>query len=200
MTTLHEIGALLKSYRQKGGLTVSALAERSNVHRNTLSALEHGVGNVELNTLLAVCDQLGLDLVPTPRRIAALFREEQFVSYYPSTKSVFEKQETIRRVHDVDSQKLHHERDSSALQKRIAARLASTKGSEPLDRKATSPEKGSSTVGSDNRDAKLHSPKRGWSMLTETWPIEDLDEPTALQKRISTRLAATVKPKNKERK
>lgn len=71
MTTLRDIGSKIKAARQRQQLTLLALAEKSHVHRNTLSALEQGVGNVELNTLLALCEQLGLDVVLVPRNAAA---------------------------------------------------------------------------------------------------------------------------------
>ncbi|WP_151448973.1 helix-turn-helix domain-containing protein [Lacisediminimonas profundi] len=67
MATLRDIGSKIKTARQRQQLTLLALAEKSHVHRNTLSALEQGVGNVELNTLLALCEQLGLDVVLVPR-------------------------------------------------------------------------------------------------------------------------------------
>lgn len=76
MTTLRDIGATLRSYRKRKGLTVSALADASHVHRNTLSALENGTGNVELNTLLGICEQLGLELLLAPGRVGHLLREE----------------------------------------------------------------------------------------------------------------------------
>ncbi|MDO8300905.1 helix-turn-helix domain-containing protein [Lacisediminimonas sp.] len=71
MTTLLDIGSKIRTARQRQQLSASALAEKSRVHRNTLSALEQGTGNVELNTLLALCEQLGLDIVLTPRETAA---------------------------------------------------------------------------------------------------------------------------------
>ena len=72
MTTLADLGATIRSIRLQLGLNLSELATRSQVHRNRIAALERGVGNVELNTLLAICDQLGLDVVLRPAQIAAL--------------------------------------------------------------------------------------------------------------------------------
>jgi transcriptional regulator with XRE-family HTH domain len=62
MTTLHDIGSQLREERQRRKLFKVKLAQASGVHRNTVSDLEAGVGNVELNTLLALCEQLGLDV------------------------------------------------------------------------------------------------------------------------------------------
>lgn len=62
MTTLQEIGAQLREERLRRKLYKVKLAEASGVHRNTVSDLESGSGNVELNTLIALCDQLGLDI------------------------------------------------------------------------------------------------------------------------------------------
>lgn len=62
MTTLHEIGAKLREERLRRKLFKVKLAEASGLHRNTVSDLESGSGNVGLNTLIALCDQLGLDI------------------------------------------------------------------------------------------------------------------------------------------
>lgn len=71
MTTLMDIGTQLRAARGRQRLYKTALASASGVHRNTVSALEAGTGNVELNTLLALCEQLGLDLCLVPRAAAA---------------------------------------------------------------------------------------------------------------------------------
>jgi DNA-binding XRE family transcriptional regulator len=71
MTTLLDIGTQLRAARGRQRLFKTKLATASGVHRNTVSALEAGTGNVELNTLLALCEQLGLDLCLVPRAAAA---------------------------------------------------------------------------------------------------------------------------------
>ena len=71
MTTLLDIGMQLRAARGRAHLYKKQLAENSRVHRNTVSALEAGRGNVELNTLLALCHQLGLDIQLVPRAGAA---------------------------------------------------------------------------------------------------------------------------------
>ncbi|MES3020223.1 MAG: helix-turn-helix transcriptional regulator [Pseudomonadota bacterium] len=130
MTSLHDIGFTIKSYRKRQGMSVSALADRSGIHRNTLSALERGVGNVELNTLLAVCEQLGLDLVPTPQRVATFLREEGF---RPAQAGALKdtdpppasQGEAIKAFNLTGSRSgANGEPAPTALQKRIAARLS----------------------------------------------------------------------------
>jgi transcriptional regulator with XRE-family HTH domain len=74
MTTLADIGKLLRQTRKAQGASGVALAERAGISRNTLGALEAGRGNVELNTLLAVLDSLGLDLQLVPLQVADLAR------------------------------------------------------------------------------------------------------------------------------
>lgn len=55
-------------------MTVSELALKAGISRNTLGALEAGRGNVELNTLLAVLRNLGLELQFVPQTVADLTR------------------------------------------------------------------------------------------------------------------------------
>ena len=74
MTTLADIGHLIRQTRKAQGLSGSALAERAGISRNTLGALEAGRGNVELNTLLALLDSLGLDMQFVPLLVADLTR------------------------------------------------------------------------------------------------------------------------------
>ncbi|MEC5218912.1 transcriptional regulator with XRE-family HTH domain [Actimicrobium sp. GrIS 1.19] len=72
MTTLQNIGDKLRLQRKALAVTQADLAARSKVHRNTLGSLESGHGNVELTTLLAICEELGLDLVLVPKPVAGL--------------------------------------------------------------------------------------------------------------------------------
>jgi transcriptional regulator with XRE-family HTH domain len=74
MTTLADIGKLVRQTRKAQGVSASALAERAGVSRNTLGALEAGRGNVELNTLLALLDSLGLEMQFVPLLVADLTR------------------------------------------------------------------------------------------------------------------------------
>ena len=72
MTTLQQIGQQIHTQRRRLKLFQNELAARSKVNRNTLSQLEAGTANVELNTLIALCDELGLEIVLVPRAVAAL--------------------------------------------------------------------------------------------------------------------------------
>jgi len=60
----------LRAQREIKRLFKTALATASGVHRNTLSQLESRAGNVELNTLVALCDQLGLDICLVPKEVS----------------------------------------------------------------------------------------------------------------------------------
>jgi transcriptional regulator with XRE-family HTH domain len=56
------IAANLRRLRERGGLSVVALAERSGVARATLTKLEAGRGNPTIDTLYALADALGVAL------------------------------------------------------------------------------------------------------------------------------------------
>jgi len=70
MTTLLQLGQMLRTERQERQLAKTELAAQSGVHRNTLHLLESGTGNVELNTLIAICDALGLSIRLIPNEVA----------------------------------------------------------------------------------------------------------------------------------
>ncbi|MES2830490.1 MAG: helix-turn-helix transcriptional regulator [Pseudomonadota bacterium] len=72
MTTLFDLGRQLRAQREAKHMFKTTLATASSVHRNTLSQLESGAANVELNTLIAICDQLGLDICLTPKAISTM--------------------------------------------------------------------------------------------------------------------------------
>lgn len=69
MISTTQIGKLIKQAREQVGQTQAELALRAGVNRNTILKLE-SAGSVELRTLLAVCDVLGLDLELVPQAIA----------------------------------------------------------------------------------------------------------------------------------
>lgn len=71
MTTLSHIGAKLQAIRTGQRLPKTKVAEMAGISRNTLQQLEAGLGNVELKTLLAVCDALGLDITFAPKAISS---------------------------------------------------------------------------------------------------------------------------------
>jgi transcriptional regulator with XRE-family HTH domain len=56
------IGSNLRALRERRGLSVVALAERSRVARATLTTLEAGRGNPTIDTLYALADALGAAL------------------------------------------------------------------------------------------------------------------------------------------
>ncbi|MDM0020145.1 helix-turn-helix transcriptional regulator [Variovorax sp. J22R187] len=74
MTTLAAIGSFLRQARKDRAMTVSELAAKAGISRNTLGALEAGRGNVELNTLLALLRCLELELQFVPQAVADLAR------------------------------------------------------------------------------------------------------------------------------
>lgn len=74
MTTLASIGGFLRQARKDRAMTVSELATRAGISRNTLGALEAGRGNVELNTLLALLRCLELEMQFLPLSVADLAR------------------------------------------------------------------------------------------------------------------------------
>ena len=71
MTTLADIGTTLQKARVQKGFTKVALGNMAKVHRNTVQQVESGVGNVELNTLIGLCEALGLSIVLVPNEVAA---------------------------------------------------------------------------------------------------------------------------------
>jgi transcriptional regulator with XRE-family HTH domain len=70
MTTLLQLGQMLRKERERRRLPKTKLSQRSGVHRNTLLQLESGSGNVELNTLIAICDAMGLSIRLLPNEVA----------------------------------------------------------------------------------------------------------------------------------
>lgn len=63
-----DIGAAIRARRIKEEVTLEEMAALTGVGINTLSRLERGVGNTQLNVLLKVLDTLGLELSLLPRR------------------------------------------------------------------------------------------------------------------------------------
>lgn len=89
MTTLLDIGSMLRQERMKHKLSKVRLAELSNVHRNTIFQLETGMGNVELNTLISICNvlELSIQLVPS---VAAFHASSHAESKKSSLKTSIE--------------------------------------------------------------------------------------------------------------
>jgi len=70
MTTLADIGNMLQKARARKKLAKTTLAAMSKVHRNTVQQVENGTANVELNTLIGLCDALGLSIILVPNEVA----------------------------------------------------------------------------------------------------------------------------------
>lgn len=68
MVKSSDIGAAIRARRIKEEVTLEEMAALTGVGINTLSRLERGVGNTQLNVLLKVLDTLGLELSLLPRR------------------------------------------------------------------------------------------------------------------------------------
>ncbi len=58
-----EIGAVIKSRRQELQIKQQDLADLAGVNINTIVATERGMGNPKIETLIAICDVLGLQTV-----------------------------------------------------------------------------------------------------------------------------------------
>ncbi len=72
MATLAQIGNAVRDARRRSRLSQAALAQKAGIARSSLSALENGLGNAELNTLLALLQVLALDLQVVPAEVASL--------------------------------------------------------------------------------------------------------------------------------
>lgn len=58
-----ELGVRVRAVREEAHVSQAALAEKCGLHRNTVYKLEHGLGSVDLETLLAVSEALGVNFV-----------------------------------------------------------------------------------------------------------------------------------------
>lgn len=64
----HLFGAALREFRQLAGVRQEELAERIEVHRSYLSALENGKSNSAMRALMRAMRALDLELVVRPRQ------------------------------------------------------------------------------------------------------------------------------------
>ena len=62
MVNSSEIGAAIRARRIKEQVTLEEMAALTGIGINTLSRLERGVGNTQLNVLLTVVNALGLNI------------------------------------------------------------------------------------------------------------------------------------------
>jgi transcriptional regulator with XRE-family HTH domain len=63
-----KIGAEIRARRIRERVSLEELAALTGVGINTLSRLERGVGNTQLNVLLKVLETLGMEIELTPTR------------------------------------------------------------------------------------------------------------------------------------
>ena len=71
------IAASLRRERERAGLTISEVARRAGMAKSTLSQLEAGAGNPNLETLWAICSVLGVQfsqLLDQPKPRTTLIR------------------------------------------------------------------------------------------------------------------------------
>lgn len=68
MVKPEEIGAVIRARRVREKVTLEEMAALTGIGINTLSRLERGVGNTQLDVLLKVLDALGLEMSLAPRR------------------------------------------------------------------------------------------------------------------------------------
>lgn len=195
MTALHKIGASLRTYRKRQGLTGSELAQRSGIHRNTLSALENGHGNVELNTLLAVCEQLGLDLSLIPSKLATIVEGSVTLPSLPQIQRTTFSRSVPSEVGKNDSA------PTSSLQRRIVNRLKANTIGESDRLPGTDKEvRGSPATKVKRLDEQPREIRERVlnKSLSSTYPVLRDAAPTALQRRISARLARSGSRKTKD--
>lgn len=58
-----ELGAKVRAVREEAHVSQAALAQSCGLHRNTVYKLEHGLGSVDLETLIAVSEALGVNFI-----------------------------------------------------------------------------------------------------------------------------------------
>ena len=68
MVKVVKIGAEIRARRIRERISLEELAALTGVGINTLSRLERGVGNTQLNVLLKVLETLGMEIELTPTR------------------------------------------------------------------------------------------------------------------------------------
>lgn len=72
MRTLQQIASALHSSLKKRSLTQEVLRRETGISKQTLTNVLSGSHDYKVTTLLAVCDQLGLDLVLVPRELGGI--------------------------------------------------------------------------------------------------------------------------------
>lgn len=69
MNSIQQLSRALAVERKQKGLTPAVLAQESGVSRAGVYRFAKG-GDIRLSTFLALCDQLGVDLVLAPKAVA----------------------------------------------------------------------------------------------------------------------------------
>jgi HTH-type transcriptional regulator/antitoxin HipB len=65
---LQQVGAVMRRFRRKAGLTQAELGARANLRQATVSGLERGEVGVNLQTLLDAMHVLGLEMLLRERQ------------------------------------------------------------------------------------------------------------------------------------
>jgi transcriptional regulator with XRE-family HTH domain len=75
---LHEIGVAVRDAREQKKLSQSVAGKPLRMGRTTISGLENGtINEIGIRKVMALCDQLGLELVVRPREQKPLSWSEQ---------------------------------------------------------------------------------------------------------------------------
>jgi subunit S of type I restriction-modification system len=61
MDSLHILGANIRAYRLRAGLSQEALAEKANLHRTYVGAIERGDRNVSLKNIERLANALNIE-------------------------------------------------------------------------------------------------------------------------------------------
>lgn len=68
VSTVQELGQMLRTKRKSLGLTLERVAQLSNIGIRYLSELERGKQTIEMGKALKVLNNLGLELIVRPKR------------------------------------------------------------------------------------------------------------------------------------
>ncbi|MCH5224771.1 MAG: helix-turn-helix transcriptional regulator [Muribaculaceae bacterium] len=58
-----EFGAILRERRKEVGITQQELADLAEVNINTIVTIERGDGNPKIQTIIGICEVLGLEIL-----------------------------------------------------------------------------------------------------------------------------------------
>ena len=88
-THLEQFGKQIKTMRDYRGLTQSELAEQAGIRQATISDIEAGRTNFEINTLIKICSALNFifDYSFTPHKYFVI-KKPLLYSHYNSTKAI----------------------------------------------------------------------------------------------------------------